>query len=254
MLDLADQWPRLLEVLQWFLDHPSPGVYRRQLEIEGVDTKFIENHRRVLTELLPLVLPPEHVRDDAGTSFDRRFGLLEKPAMVRFRFLDESQYLHGLSDLAARVDELARLDPPVDEVIVTENEVNALALPPRARTLVIFGQGYANERLSELRWLGSRRLRYWGDIDTHGFTMLDRFRGHFPDAESLLMDRETFLSHRAMWVIESAPSAEGLTKLTAPEAALFDELHRGVHGDRIRLEQERIGFAWVRQRLGLAKD
>ncbi|HEY0840685.1 MAG TPA: DUF3322 domain-containing protein, partial [Vulgatibacter sp.] len=84
VLDLADEWPRLVAVLQWFRDHPSPGVYRRQLEIEGVDTKFIESHRKVLGELLPLVLPPEHVRD--ASSFDLRFGLLEKPSLVRFRF------------------------------------------------------------------------------------------------------------------------------------------------------------------------
>jgi hypothetical protein len=127
--------------------------------------------------------------------------------------------------------------------------VNGLALLPRPRTLVVFGQGYALEKLGEIPWLASRRLFYWGDIDTHGFAMLDRFRGHFPRAQSLLMDRATFLTHRPMWVTEKTPSTESLTRLTEPEIALHRELLRGTWGERLRLEQERIGFGWVREAL-----
>jgi len=92
-----------------------------------------------------------------------------------------------------------------------------LALLPRPRTIVVFGQGYALEKLGEVRWLGSKRLLYWGDIDTHGFAMLDRFRAHFPAAQSLLMDRATFLAHKPMWVTEHEPSTESLVRLTEPE-------------------------------------
>lgn len=245
-LELADSWPGILSVLRWFQSNPSPGLYRRQLEIEGVDTKFIEGNQRVLTELLTLVLPPEHVAGGSGMSFDRRFGLREKPPLIRFRLLDGTQAIHGLTDLTVPTHELARLELPVDEVIVTENEVNGLALPPRPRTLVVFGQGYAVEKLAEVRWLETRRVRYWGDIDTHGFAMLDRFRAHFPLAESMLMDYETLLAHQAMWVTEPSPQVDALSRLSTAESTLFDELVRGVHGECIRLEQERIGFAWVR--------
>lgn len=249
VLELVDSWPKILSVLRWFRSNPSPGLYRRQLEIEGVDTKFIEGHQKVLSELLALLLPPEHVADEPGLSFDRRFGLKEKPPLIRFRLLDASQAISGLTDLTVPAHELARLELPVDEVIVTENEVNGLALPARRRTLVLFGQGYAVERLVDIRWLGTRRLRYWGDIDTHGFTMLDRFRAHFPWAESMLMDVATLLGHRPMWVTESSQRTDTLSRLSTAESALYGELVRGVHGDRIRLEQERIGFAWVRQAL-----
>jgi hypothetical protein len=210
-----------------------------------VDTKFIETHRQVLGDLLELVLPADAL--ELSPSFDRRFGLREKPALVRFRILDESQHLHGLSDLSVPATELAKLELAVDDVIVTENEVNGLALLPRPRTLVVFGQGYALEKLGEIPWFASRRLFYWGDIDTHGFVMLDRFRGHFPAAQSLLMDRSTFLAHRPMWVTEGTPSTESLTRLTEPENALRRELLRGTWGERLRLEQERIGFRWVRE-------
>ena len=46
-------------------------------------------------------------------------------------------------------------------------------------------------------WLKGRPLHYWGDIDTHGFAMLDRVRAIFPAAESFLMDRETLCAHSA---------------------------------------------------------
>lgn len=113
-------------------------------------------------------------------SFDRRFGLREKPALVRFRILNESQHFAGLSDLSVPATELAKLELGVDDVVVTENEVNGLALLPRPRTLVVFGHGYALEKLGEIPWFALRRLFYRGDIDTYGFAILDRFRGHFP--------------------------------------------------------------------------
>jgi hypothetical protein len=246
VVELAAHWEGLLAVLRWFSRNPRSGLFRRQLEIEGVDTKFIEHHRQVLTELLELTLPPEQLLSERGTSFDQRFGLREKPFIVRFRMLDETQFIQGFSDLAVPLSDLARLELPVDDVIVTENEVNGLALPPRPRTMVVFAQGYALGRLGEVPWFASRRLLYWGDIDTHGFTMLDRFREHFPQARSLLMDRETLLAHRSMWVTEDTQSTEALTRLDADEHLLFRELLRGTHGTRVRLEQERIGFRFVR--------
>lgn len=240
------RWPEVLAVLGWFSSHPRSGLYRRQLEIAGVDTKFIEQHQRLLAELLERVLPAEALREGG---FDQRFGLREKPTLIRFRLLDSTQLIAGLSDLSIPSSDLARLELPVDEVIVTENEVNGLALPPRPRTLVVFAAGYALEKLGEVPWFKARRLRYWGDIDTHGFAMLDRFRAHFPAAQSLLMDHETFFAHRAMWGHEPAPSTESLDRLTPGERDLHRELVRGTHGERLRLEQERVSFGWVRAAL-----
>ncbi|MBE2253383.1 MAG: hypothetical protein IAE78_27895 [Myxococcus sp.] len=249
VVEHADRWAGHLAVLKWFVEHPRSGLYRRQLEIEGVDTKFIEDHRQLLTGLLEAVLPPAAVVGEPGSWFDTRFGLREKPSLVRFRLLDERDHIQGLSDLTIPTADLARLEFPLEDVIVTENEVNGLALLPRPRTMVVFGQGYALETLGQVRWLGAKRLLYWGDIDTHGFAMLDRFRAHFPAARSFLMDRETLLAHKLMWVAERTPSTEPLTRLTEPERALHRELLRGTHGERLRLEQERITFRWVREAL-----
>ena len=47
------------------------------------------------------------------------------------------------------------------------------------------------------RWAGcaSLDLVYWGDLDTHGFAILNRLRECFPHARSMLMDRATLLAH-----------------------------------------------------------
>lgn len=246
VLEIEEEWDGLLAVLAWFRDHPRAGLYRRQLEIEGVDTKFIERHRALLAEMLERTLSPDAVAAGRRVSFDRRFGLREKPFLVRFRILDERLRIQGLSDLSVPIDDLARLELAVEEVVVTENEVNGLALPARPKTLVVFGQGYAVDRLGEVRWLARRRLLYWGDIDTHGFAMLDRFRGVFPTAASLLMDRETLLAHQKLWVEERDQHADELRRLEPAERVLYRELLAGTHGSRVRLEQERIGFGWVK--------
>jgi hypothetical protein len=96
--------------------------------------------------------------------------------------------------------------------------------------------------LSDVAWLKDREIHYWGDIDTHGFAMLDRLRAMLPAARSLLMDRETLLAHRTLWVQEAVPHIGPLLRLTNAERSLFEDLQYGRFGEQVRLEQERIPF------------
>lgn len=249
VLEYDDRWSRILRVLSWFRANPRSDLYLRQLEIEGIDSKFIETERAILYELLDAI--GLSMPGGPGTTFEQRFGLRRKPFLVRFRLLDASQTIHGFSDLTVPLDELGNQELPTDDVFITENEVNALAFPPRAKTIVLFGQGYAAEKLGEIKWLGTRRVFYWGDIDTHGFAALDRLRQWLPSVTSWLMDLETLLTHRSMWVEEFEQQAGPLLRLTEPERVLFRELRNDTHGPRVRLEQERISYAWVGRALSL---
>ncbi len=244
-------WDRVLAVLEFFTAHPQPGLYRRQIDLPGVDTKFIEQRRRLIGALLDAVLPPDAIRSDASVTrfFDRRYGLREDPPAVRFRVLDPTRSVGGLRDLAVRSTDFAKLDLPCRRVFVTENKVNGLAFPDVPEAIVIFGLGYGVERLAEAAWLADRELYYWGDIDTHGFAILDRFRRHFPTTQSLLMDRETLRAHAAHWGEEDEAHrySGGLDHLTEAEARLYDDLRHDVVGHRVRLEQERIPFGWVQR-------
>lgn len=248
-LERAEEWDRWLAVLEHFQRRPRPGVYLRQLDIAGVDTKFIETRRALLIELLDAVLPPDAVDIEAkgARQFERRYGLREKPARVRFRLLDPALRIQGLRDLAVPVEEFAQLELPVRRVFITENEINGLAFPDVDQALVIFGLGYALDSLRDNSWLQSiETIFYWGDIDTHGFAILDRLRAHLPDTRSFLMDRGTFETHRSLAVDEpEAMRHKGeLTRLTPPEQSLFEALRDGEY-QGLRLEQERLPYGWV---------
>jgi hypothetical protein len=56
---------------------------------------------------------------------------------------------------------------------------------------VIFGGGYAVNVLERLDWLVSLDLAYWGDLDTHGFAILNRLRRRFPHARSIRLGLRT---------------------------------------------------------------
>ncbi len=115
--------------------------------------------------------------------------------------------------------------------------------------LVLFGAGYGLEALARAEWLTRCRIHFWGDIDTHGFAILDQLRAHWPDAASFLMDRDTLLQFRTQWVEEETPTPRDLARLTPEEQALYDDLRDNRLGTRVRLEQERIGFNWVERSL-----
>ena len=258
-LQLASDWPGLLDVVGWVEDHPRPGVYLRQMDVRGVHSKFVETHRGVLGELLDLALPPESI--DAGTpggaaGFARRYGFREKPERIRFRVLDPalsplpaSPEGTGGPDLTLDAASFAALRTGVSRAFITENEVNFLAFPPVKEALAIFGAGYGFETLGRARWLGELRLHYWGDIDTHGFAILDALRAHFRHAESFLMDRGTLFAFEPLWGTEDSPIDRDLPRLTTPERALYDDLRDNRIGRHVRLEQERIGFGWVEDAL-----
>jgi hypothetical protein len=254
VLEQADDWSGLLGVLQWMVDHPRPAVYLRQVDVPGVHSKFIERNRVLLSELLDLVLPAAAIETSAAggaAGFERRYGLRAKPVLIRFRLLDAPLQapLHGLTDLTVPCDEFAQLSLTARRVFITENEINFLAFPCIPGSLVIFGAGYGFEALAEARWLQALEIFYWGDLDTHGFAILDQLRGSFPQALSLMMDRPTLLAHRLLWGREAAPTQRELSRLHPDEASLYDDLRQDRIAPALRLEQERIGYAWVQAAL-----
>jgi hypothetical protein len=250
-LELADVWGKLLDICAWFQAHPRANVYLRQVDIPEVHSKFIEGYRGVLAELLDCVLPPEAIDPSrAGvTQFAGRFGLRDKPLRIRFRMLDADKALFRTTDTTQDITldaaSFAQLDPDVRRIFITENEINFLALPPLEDSLVIFGAGYGFEMLARATWLSERRMHYWGDIDTHGFAILDQLRNQFAHVESFLMDRDTLLAFASQWDREDQQTLRDLPRLNREEQALYNDLRDNRLRKNLRLEQEKIGFGWV---------
>ena len=266
MLAHVEVWERLLDLVDWIETHPAPAVYVRQIELPGVDTKLIESHRPVLAELFDAAVPEAIVSDEATgvRGFERRYGFQSKPNLVRFRILDPERQLPGLAQRPTASDGAERTDRPhladvtvdaatfagldlgndlsLDTVFLVENEVNFLAFPERNASMVIWVAGYGTERLAAARWLDGLSLHYWGDLDTHGFAILDELRRRFPEVESFLMDRQSLLDHHDLWVDEPRQERRDLPRLTTTEARLYDDLRWNRLGERVRLEQERISF------------
>jgi hypothetical protein len=248
-LELAPVWRKLIQVALWMSNHPQPGIYVRQMSIPDIDTKFVEKNRKVLTEWFDMILHPSKI-DNSVTgvkNFEQRFGFISKPAQVRFRFLDKNHYLNGLSDLMVRTDEFCALSPDVDTIFVTENDINGLAFPSVNNAIILFGRGYGFDFLKDAEWLQDKKIYYWGDIDTHGFAILNQFRAIFSQTRSMFMDRETLLLHKNQWVQETYPTKAVLNRLTDEELELYNDLLNNRYGDSIRLEQEVLSFDLLKE-------
>lgn len=252
LLELSSDLDRLLLLWKWMVDHPRPGMYLRQIDLPGIDTKFTEKHMGVLSQWLDLTLEEGMVDDQQKriSSFERRYGFVGKPELVRFRLLDANLSYRGCDDISIPAKQFCTLfqpgeDLPIERVFVIENDICALTLPLAKKSMVVFGRGYFFDHLSECAWLHRIPIWYWGDIDTHGFAILDEFRSLFPHTKSFLMDRYTLMEHEFSWVREPKPFTGRLHHLDAEEEPLYQDLVFGRIRENLRLEQELIGYGRV---------
>lgn len=224
-------WERTIDVLAWLGFHPGFSCYARELPVRGIDTKWVERHRKVVTGLAGAIL-----------------GLDELPfrrpdTLIRVRDLGGDVLPGGFKDAALSAQELAALSRWPSRVIVCENLVNVLTLPELPATLAVFGKGKGAGARLDVPWLDDVDLVYWGDLDTHGFHILDDFRAHHPNVRSVLMDRATLMDHRDLWAVEESQFTGELTHLTEGEAEVYEFLLAS--SERPRLEQERIPYSEV---------
>lgn len=255
-LELADHWSLMLDIVFWMQVNPRPGIYLRQVDIPGVNSKFIEAHRGILTELFDISLPEDYIASEAtGVGlFSVRYGFRDKPARIRFRVLDPSKSPVpgvGTPDITLDSDSFARLPTLASQVFITENETNFLAFPAIVDGIVIFGSGYGWDNLSRIQWLSDCLIYYWGDIDTHGFAILNQLRSRFGHVVSFMMDRETLMVHKTLWGNEKDQAFQDLPLLTADEQDLFNDLRDNRIRKKLRLEQEFIGFNWIENALAM---
>lgn len=230
-LDASD-WLTLLRVIDWLLDHRDVSCYVRELPIRGIDTKWIERHRKVVARL------HEAFSGQADTAL-----LLKAPSQIRVRFLDEALAPGGLRDISASVPELDRYDREPRAAIICENLVSVMTLPSLPGVVALHGGGYGVGDLAGIGWLSRIPVLYWGDMDSHGFAILSQWRHHHNRTRSLMMDAETLSHHRDLCVQEAHPSTATIDRLTSDERKAL-ALLKGEDGC-LRLEQERIEWDYA---------
>jgi len=237
-------WADLLKVCAYFKANPRPQLYIRELPIP-VDTKFIERNKGIVKELLDIVIAGCVNNDE--TQFERHFNLRYDEPVVRFRVLDQAVSLtlfSGLDDISVPISQFRAVDIPVETVYIVENKMNMLTFPPMVGSIVIWGHGFGVDVLKDVTWLRSRKIFYWGDLDTQGFQILSLVRTHYPQVESFLMDRET-LDEFFEGDTGTKTTVEKELRLTRDESAVFEYLKESNY----RLEQEKIPHEYALARI-----
>jgi hypothetical protein len=276
----GDDIERLVGLLRWAQVHPASGLYLRQLPVPGLDTKWIAARAAAVTELLRALRDPvdrreprvEAGRDQVAADADEGegqslvtrpaassadlhdlLGLRRAPIRLRLRILCPAlrAAVGGLVDIEAPVAELAALAIRPRAVLIVENLETGLALPDCPGVVALMKLGAAVKLAAHLPWIvGASRTWYWGDIDSHGFEILNRARSVLPGIESLLMTQRLLLTHRELCVVEPSPSTvAALPLLSAAEREVFDGLRSQRWGRQLRLEQERIPWQVAVQEL-----
>lgn len=240
-LELRHEMPRLVAAYYWLDSHRHSQRYLREITAPGVDTKFAERHRSVLAAMLGV--------SSTAPGFLAGLGLRCKPALVRLRPATSLGLPAPLTEIAVRSEELAQLRVEPRVAVIVENEISYLSVDIPEDGIVLWGRGFDVDSVGRLGWLAAAEVRYWGDIDTHGFAILNRLRAWLPQTNSVLMDRATLLAHRDRWVTEDRPTNSLLARLTPDEQDLYSELVTDGLGERVRLEQECIDWDWVERGL-----
>ena len=191
VIEYSGDWGDIEKVLDYFSKNPQPQLYIRELPIE-VHTKFIEQHKIVIGELLDIVI--EEFVNANEKDFEKRYNLRYDEPLVRIRLLDRDlakNFFNGMDDITVPVSHFLKLQIPITKAFIVENKVNFLTFPSVANSIVIWGRGYGVASIKDSELLKNIDLIYWGDLDAQGFEILSQFRSYFAHVKSLLMDRVT---------------------------------------------------------------
>jgi hypothetical protein len=243
LIENDGKWPQLLAVYQFFQDNPTPDLPLRLLPVPGVDTKFFEQNSAVLRSLLDTLLP---IVDASESRLARRYGLPEQEPLIECAWNDPAiqARFQGFTRLAFPLEQLAQNALPARRILIVENRaaLQQALLVRLADTVIVFGGGYRVLLLKQCTWLHERSLFYWGDLDTHGLSILGQLRTVFPHLQALMMDEATLTQHLDATSTDVVWNRAQPPALTDAEQQLFLLLQTR----QLRLEQERIQPEWMR--------
>lgn len=249
VIENSEDWADIGKVLDYFLKNPQPQLYIRELPIE-VHTKFIEQHKALIDELLDIVIK-EYINTNEK-EFEKRYNLRYDEPLVRIRLLDRTlatKFFNGMDDITIPVSQFLKLHIPITKAFVVENKVNFLTFPLIPNSIVIWGKGYGVASIKDSELLKSIDLIYWGDLDAQGFEILSQFRSYFAHVKSLLMDKATFDNYFEKEYGTPSKISVKLNLTTEEE-----ELYQYIKVNNYRLEQEKIPQRYVIEQLKYLLD
>lgn len=239
----------LLTVVEFLIRNPRPGCFARELPL-AVPTKLVQNNRTMLAEWLDILLPDESIDCSCDPrNFEQRYGFRYFRAHILTRILDpELQKALGLftAELSLPPQEIANIPIRDAEVVMVENQVTLLTLPPIKRGIAFFGMGKGITQLFNIPWMHNSSITYWGDLDVEGFEILAMLRRRYPQTNSVLMDLQTVREFEHLATTGTCRQPAIPSELNSNEAAAFSHCR----DNNLRIEQEHIPQAVVDEALG----
>ncbi|MDO4937223.1 MAG: DUF2220 family protein [Sutterellaceae bacterium] len=244
-----DDFKRLLDLVDWLIEHPDSGAFVREIPLEGIDTKWLERHQKEVCGLFNLVRKHRFGIEPCLTeNFIQTAGLRVKPLFIRVRHAQHWRPGNTNAAIQLTLDELKETAPASDSVVIIENEQTGLSLNIDANIPILIGMGFGVAVLSQVKWLADKRIVYFGDLDTYGLAIVSELRNVHAQTQSVLMDLPTFQAYRRLAVIEPKQVGKCPTQLCEGERRLFAELSE----TGLRLEQERIPIDVVNRAIAAA--
>lgn len=238
---------RIAKLLPSLKQDMGKGRYLRALPIRGIDTKFIENNLILIEPLIDSLCNGEILKAGGLLSW---LGCTPKPTnwiAVRPLCEETRKVLGGFDCIRVPVNELMSKGLPGSNVLIVENLESGFGLPELANTVAVLGCG-KNLSWMANEWIQSRKVAYWGDIDSWGLQILDLARGYCPSIVSLMMDEITIEAHSDQMVREEKFISPETSRLNQEECMvlqnLLDHKYRGT-----RLEQEKLRQDYILSRL-----
>lgn len=280
-----ETYKKALVCAKYITDHNLKDIYLRQISINNVDTKFIERNLKIVSDLLDIYLNNTLLSDDSLNSkednlainkkdliassssslnsFLSKYHFKQKPLMIRLRTLDDNVKVGSLRHLteSIAVNELTFKDLNIacQNIFIIENEISFLSFPKIKDSIAIFGSGYGFSSLKN-SWIekNNNKIFYFGDIDTHGFNILNQLRQTLPctHIDSFLMNIETIEKYQHWKSTEITPiitKSHLLDYLTNEENLAYKALCENKFGPNFRLEQEFIPYDAIKNALQLLK-
>lgn len=217
----------------------AEGKPLRALSLAGIDSKFFERNRQLVTLMLDILFDGQA----SETGLEAFLGAKDE-GHHWLLVADLDGTLLPFSQMRIRASELQTTQLPGQRLLLVENERCLHQLPTSPGTIAVLGSGL---NLSWLKapWLTDKTIAYWGDIDTWGLTMLGRAREQLRHLTPLLMDRGIFEEFgKEAAVKEPLPASPvAPSSLNSGEVELYNLLLQSTQG---RLEQEFLPVKIVR--------
>ncbi len=218
-----------------------PGQYLREINAQGIDTKFMERDM-ILTRTLWNVLHPDRIVANEQELYALWQTRSVEQGNIGVRMLDECFSWYGAMKFFLSANEAAQWRPPVKRIFITENKVNGYRFPLVPESMILFGMGYGVLELArKAAWMHTVEIYYWGDLDCNGFDILSKLREILPGVKSLLMSADVCDRY-----IDRKVKDEGMCLCVPQKLTLAEKQAWAIMRENgWRLEQERIPLGEV---------